>query len=206
MRIGIDFDNTIVSYEGVFHAIAVEEGLVPADCGRGKDEVRNHLRGIGREDDWTALQGRVYGGRMDVPQPYDGVLAFVRRCLDAGVPVFVVSHKTRHPFLGPRYDLHEAARGWLDRHGFFDPARLGLGADKVFFELTKEDKLRRIGALGCTHFVDDLPEFLAEPAFPAGVERILFDPLGQHRGLDRFTRREHWDDITALLLSAPAVP
>jgi hypothetical protein len=200
MRIGVDFDNTIVSYDGVFHTIAVTEGLVPADCDRGKDGVRNHLRRAGREDEWTSLQGRVYGARMDVPLPCDGVLAFFQRCREADVPAFVISHKTRHPFLGPRYDLHQAARGWLQRYGFYDQDQLGLGADKIFFELTKEAKLERIATLRCTHFVDDLPEFLAEPRFPENVERILFDPSGQHRGIDDFIRCSSWEEIATLLL------
>ena len=29
MRIGIDFDNTIACYDGVFHQAALERGLIP---------------------------------------------------------------------------------------------------------------------------------------------------------------------------------
>ena len=32
MRIGVDLDNTIVCYDGLFQRVAVREGLVPADC------------------------------------------------------------------------------------------------------------------------------------------------------------------------------
>ncbi|NDC62910.1 MAG: aminoglycoside phosphotransferase family protein, partial [Planctomycetia bacterium] len=49
-----------------------------------------------------------------------------------------------------------------------------------FFEETKEAKLARIAAIGCTQFVDDLPELLVHPQFPAGVRRVLFDPHGRH--------------------------
>jgi hypothetical protein len=206
MLIGVDFDNTIVSYEGVFHKIAIANGLIPAECETGKDEVRNYLRRVGREDDWTTLQGQVYGAGMDVPVPYDSVLTFFRRCRDVGIPTFVISHKTRYPYLGPHHDLHEAARGWLRRYGFYDPNQLGVGPDRIFFELTKETKLERIAALGCTHFIDDLPEFLAEPQFPRGVERILFDPTGQHHSVKEFVRPKHWDEITALLLAKPSGP
>jgi len=62
MRIGIDFDNTIACYDGVFHAAALERGLIPADIGRDKNSVRDHLNGAGRNDDFTELQGYVYGG------------------------------------------------------------------------------------------------------------------------------------------------
>jgi hypothetical protein len=200
MRIGVDFDNTIVSYEGVFHRVALAERLIPSGCGEGKDDVRNFLREAGREDNWTALQGRVYGGEMDVAKPYPGVLAFFRTCYELGIPVFVISHKTRYPHLGPQCDLHKAAYGWLQRQGFFEPRCLRLGADQVFFELTQEDKLRRIETMACTHFIDDLPEFLKEAIFPSRVERVLFDPTGQHRDANDFIRCEHWDDIAHRLL------
>src|SRR6185437_11131914 len=40
MRIGIDFDNTIACYDGVFHAAALERGLIPKDLARDKNSVR----------------------------------------------------------------------------------------------------------------------------------------------------------------------
>ena len=195
MRLGIDFDNTIVCYDGVFHAVAVRRGLIPPKTGTGKDEVRDYLRAIGREDDWTALQGEIYGAGMTLAQPWPGVIAFFRTAVARGIPIFIVSHKTRHPFRGPRYDLHASARDWLVAHGFFDD--IGLAPEMVFFELTKQDKLARIAALECSHFVDDLPEFLEEPGFPAGVHRILFDPAAAHRGNHHHRRRDSWAAIAA---------
>ena len=50
-RIGIDFDNTIVCYDDVFHEVAREQGLIPNDLPANKGAVRDHLRAIGREDD-----------------------------------------------------------------------------------------------------------------------------------------------------------
>ena len=43
MRIGIDFDNTIVDYEGAFHAAAMERGLITADLPKTKNSVRDFL-------------------------------------------------------------------------------------------------------------------------------------------------------------------
>jgi hypothetical protein len=204
-RIGVDFDNTIVSYDGAFHAAAVERGLIAAEVGSTKEAVRDWLRAAGREDDWTELQGHVYGPGMAKVRPFAGVADFFGRCIGAGVDVFVVSHKTLHPYRGPRHDLHASARGWLEAHGFTDPGRIGLPAERVFFETTKQAKLDRIARLGCTHFVDDLPEFLLEPGFPAGVERVLFDPhqseacraAAERHGLARV---RSWAEAAALLL------
>ena len=178
--IGIDFDNTIVCYDELFQQVAVEHGLVPPHAATSKTAIRDYLRSVGQEDRWTELQGTVYGPRMIDAPPFPGVVEFLNACRTAGMPVAIVSHRTRFPYLGERHDLHVAARDWLVRHGFHDATAIGLPAERVFLEETKEAKLARIAALGCTHFVDDLPELLAHPLFPTHVRRILFDPQCQH--------------------------
>jgi hypothetical protein len=103
-------------------------------------------------------------------------LEFFSRTVCAGVPVQIVSHKTRQPVIGAAHDLHQAARDWLDLQGFFDSNRIGMPVDHVYFCTTREDKIQRIKTLGCTVFIDDLEEVFREPSFPGSVERILFAP------------------------------
>ena len=117
MHLGVDFDNTIVRYDALFHRVGVERGLVPPDLSVSKSEVRNYLREIGREDDWTEMQGYVYGARMSEAAPFPGVLDGLRTCRDRGIQVSVISHKTRYPYRGERYDLHQAALAWLEQIG-----------------------------------------------------------------------------------------
>src|ERR1700751_3329589 len=128
MRIGIDFDNTIVCYDGVFHAAALERGLIPHHLGRDKNSVRDHLNGAGCADEFTELQGYVYGTRMDLASPYPGFADFV-----------TAPHKTAHPIACPKHDLNAAARGFLRARGLIGEPSLIDPAD-VFFELTKEAK------------------------------------------------------------------
>lgn len=199
-RIGVDFDNTVICYEGIFHRAAVNRGLIPESLGRAKKDVRDHLRAMDRERDWTELQGHVYGERIPECRPYPGALDFFAACMQKGIEVFVVSHKTRHPYIGPKLDLHAAARAWIEATGLHGADGVALPRENVHFELTKADKMARIAALGCTHFIDDLPEFLAEPDFPADVERILFDPHGLHEDETRFRRAESWRELTELLV------
>lgn len=180
MRIGIDFDNTIVSYDALFHKVACEQGLVPATIPVSKVAVRDHLRQIGQEDRWTEMQGYVYGARMDEAVSYPGALEFFACAIAAGHELAIVSHKTRHPFIGPQYDLHAAARAWVERHLVWDGAPL-LPPERVFFELTKEEKLARMAAFGCEVFIDDLPEILNAPSFPKATRPLLFDPESNHR-------------------------
>ncbi len=179
MRVGLDFDNTIVSYDTLFHRIAGEKGLIPEDTPVSKVSVRDYLRRIGREEAWTEMQGTVYGGRMAEAEAFPGVKAFLAWAREEGIPVCIVSHKTRHPFLGTQYDLHAAARTWI-LESLRDDAGPLIAAEDVYFELTKDEKLARIGATRCDIYIDDLPEILLAPGFPKGVERLLFDPDGHH--------------------------
>ena len=193
MRIGVDFDNTLVSYDEIFYRVALEQGVVPADTPQSKLAVRDRLRRDGRESVWTEMQGTVYGARMDEVQAYPGAIEFLRWAANSGISLCIISHKTRHPFIGPRHDLHEAARAWVARHLNLE----GVLVDErsVFFELTKEEKLARIRACACDHYIDDLPEILLAEGFPASVQRILFDPEGHHQGVDGLLRVRSWTEI-----------
>jgi hypothetical protein len=203
MRIGLDFDNTIVCYDDVFHRAARERGMIPDDVAPTKSGVRDFLRETGRADDWTALQGYVYGARMDLASEYPGVRDFLRDAAAAGCEVRIVSHKTLHPYRGEKYDLHRAALDWLTDQGFFADAALGLDRGKVYLEPTRHAKLARIGRLGCDSFVDDLPELLGEPGFPAATRRVLFDPNDAGPDDPCYRRARSWTEVAGLLLGSP---
>jgi hypothetical protein len=200
MILGVDFDNTIVAYDSLFHRVALERGLIPADLPVNKTAVRDHLRATGREDIWTEMQGDVYGARLNEAEPYPGVLAFFRTARERGIPLRIISHKTRHPYRGEKHDLHAAARAWLTQHGFFATDGIGLREDEAFFELSKAEKLARIAACGCTHFIDDLPELLAEPTFPKTAARFLFDSQNLYADTSDIRRVTTWIDLTRELL------
>lgn len=176
MRIGIDFDNTLIDYDRVFLAAARERGLVSADFAGPKRAVRDAIRRLpDGELAWQRLQGHVYGAGIAGAVPCAGAVAFLRRCAAGRMPVFIVSHKTRYGHHDPaRVDLRQAALDWMVAQGFFRPDCAPIRLDHVFFEDDRGRKLARIAALRCTHFVDDLEEVFADPYFPPGVRRILF--------------------------------
>ena len=202
MLVGLDFDNTIVCYDRLFHRLARERELIPESVPATKSAVRDYLRSIDRENDWTEMQGVGYGPRISDAEPFPGVKEFLSSCKANGIRVAIISHKTKHPYLGEKYDLHEAAHTFLTRHGFYRTSDTGLSPLSVWLELTKQDKLDRIGSLGCDVFVDDLPEFLGEASFPTQPCKVLFDPLNACPDRGDYTRVATWNDIAALVLSA----
>ncbi len=190
LSVGIDFDNTIVSYEGVFYSAALEKELIPPDLPPFKGAIRDYLRAADKEELWTELQGYIYGAKMDTAFPYPGVESFFLLCSRKKIPTYIISHKTKQPFLGYSYDLHQSARDWLEKNAFTSPA---------FFELTLQAKLNRIRQQGCTVFIDDLPEVLKNPLFPKGVRKILFDPHNLYSPSEDFEYANHWNDILEIL-------
>ena len=203
MRIGVDFDNTIACYDGVFHTIAVERGLIPANVATDKTSVRDYLRAKGQDPVFTELQGYVYGPGMRHVALYPGAADALCSFVNAGNLVFLISHKTRTPFAGADYDLHEAAWSFLRMQHLVDAPDAPFRGQDVYLELTREAKLSRIGAQCCDVFIDDLPEVLASPDFPEGTRGVLFDPEGNYpegtwRG-QRFERCTDWTGIKRLI-------
>ena len=185
MRIGIDFDNTLIGYDGVFLAAARERDLLGSGFAGNKQAVRDAIRLLpDGELAWQQLQGHVYGKGIDGAVMLEGVDAFLRRCRVAGHGVFVVSHKTEYGHHDPdRVNLRAAALGWMEASGFFAPDAYAIPRENVFFETSRAQKLRRIAALKCDYFIDDLEEVLTDPDFPPGVNRVLYGAAGTPPGV-----------------------
>lgn len=197
IRLGLDFDNTLINYDRLFHRVALDKGLISAEIPEQKIAVRDSMRERGMEEDWTRLQGEVYGSRILEAEPYLGMLATLMQLSDKRLPMYIISHKTRTPYLGEPWDLHAAANGWLQQQGFLDAEGLAWTEDQIFFEITKHEKISRIVDLGCTHYIDDLPEILA--MLPSHVEKILFAPSQDIEGRCEWRRMSSWLDLPSIL-------
>lgn len=163
--IGLDFDNTLVDYTAAFHAEAAKLNLGELST---KTEIRDRLRRrAGGEIAWQKLQARVYGPGIANAKMMLGAQAFIDECKKRKVPLAIVSHKTRYAAQDPEgVDLRQAAHQWLDCQN------IGIAAENIFFEETREAKLGRIARLECRHFVDDLSEVLVDPKFPSTTRRL----------------------------------
>ena len=175
LRIGIDFDNTIITYDEVFCAAAKSSGLLGSEFVGSKRAVRDAIRRLpGGETAWQRLQGQVYGKEISRARMIAGVESFLRRCRIEGCDVAIVSHKTEYGhFDRGRVNLRKAALGWMSAQRLFE-GDSALTADNIYFESTRAGKLERIVSLSLTHFIDDLEEVLIDPAFPPHIKRILF--------------------------------
>ena len=195
MIIGIDFDNTIIKYDELFYKISLEKNLIPSNIIKDKNTIRNFLRDHSKEDEWTLMQGEVYGERIKEAMPFPSMKRTILKLKSMNVPLKIISHKTKFPYLGPKKNLHTAARGWLKRNEFFD-SELNFKNDDIFFETTKEKKVERIISSGCTHYIDDLPEILE--MIPSSIKKIYFSPLEDPKG-HNFTMISKWNQLLKVI-------
>jgi hypothetical protein len=138
----------------------------------------------------------VYGEAMSEAKPYAGVAEFFAAASRSGWSIFVISHRTRQPYLGPPHDLHAAAREWLAANGLTGSSVGCLSETNVFLEESLDDKLQRIAREHCDMFVDDLPELLLHPDFPSETQRICFDPANRCAEPE-LHRVAAWRELTA---------
>lgn len=196
--IGMDLDNTLVSYDEVMHRVAIEEGLIPIGVSKNKKDIRNGIRRLpDGELQWQKLQAIVYGQKMDEAKLIDGVREFFDFCKRYQAKVYIVSHKTEFANADiVTTNLQAAAMGWMRRNKFFEPDGFGLSPGDVYFESTRRKKIKRIRRLECTHFIDDLEETFFDTSFPAGVEKILYAPHVRHSPLQGAKVVLAWEEIS----------
>lgn len=202
MRIGIDFDNTIVNYDGVFYNTALELGWLgditkDISVGKSKSAVKNILVGQGKEELWTRLQGIVYGSTIADALPYKGLEESLDKLKLIGLELYVVSHKTRYPILGEKLDFHQAARSWIKSNA------LGSYFSDYYFCPEKDKKIAKIVELNVAWFIDDLMPILTAKSFPQATNKIHFSPDENNLVVkleDGFYRASEWADIVDIIL------
>jgi len=202
MRVGIDFDNTIINYDSLFHDLAVRDGSIGREVPAEKQSIRDAVRHLPNgEIVWQRLQAIAYGPRIGEASLMPGIERFLMCCKRHGSEVMVISHKTQFAMQDREHncDLVEAAVTWLRARGLLGPGR-PVSENSIFFEPTRAEKVARIATLDCDVFVDDLEETFREPGFPARTRRILFDRAGHGFELEGLAVFDSWDSITAALL------
>jgi len=197
MKIGIDFDNTIVTYDDAMYERSLALNLISEGTNRNKKDIRDQIRQAPEgEIEWQKLQAFIYGKAMHEARLIEGVARFMQTCNERNIPVTVISHKTEYAKRDPeRVNLRSAALNWMKQNKFFDSNGFNLSMDEVYFESTREEKINRVKELGCTHFIDDLLEVLEEEVFPNTIEKILFDPHQAYQFNNGMAVCHSWDEI-----------
>ncbi len=193
--LGLDFDNTLVEYDNVFHQLATEKKLIDQSISPTKTAIRNHLRQKGLDQQFTLLQAEAYGPRILDAKPAPGMLEALKLLSKQGILMTLISHKTKTPYAGPAYHLREHAKEWLEQYGFFKQP-FCWNTDNIHFAETKEEKIQTIVKLKCKYYVDDLPEIIK--LLPSKIHRIHYSP-SKSKATSSALQMRHWKELPALI-------
>jgi len=183
MIIGLDLDNTIACYNNSFAMLATKHLKIPKTVGRTKIAIRDFLRNENREQEWTIFQGILYGPGMRHAQPFEGAVETIKKLIEKGHKILIISHRSKYPYKGPKYNLHKYAYDWIEREVVTkgELAKLGRQSLEIYLNETLEDKLAMIKNQKCDIFLDDLPAVLQSERFPRDTRGVLFDVLDINR-------------------------
>lgn len=185
MKIGIDLDNTIVSYEKSLMRIASRFGIKNiSNPGLAKQEIKKILNeDIRRDYRWQKIQGLLYGRLLKYADPMPGVLNFLSLCRVRGYETFIVSHKTEFGhFDKTKTSLRKSALGWIDAKlvdGFSNPF---FSHNNIYFASSQGEKVNLIEQLDLDFFIDDLDEVL-DKINNENLKKLLFSNIPESKGL-----------------------
>ena len=196
MIVGFDFDNTIISYEKLFKKIAYKKKLVPKNIKSNKSAIKEYLIKKNKEKEWTILQGEVYGRYIMDAKIYIGVKKIMSSLSKNEIKFYIISHKTKFPYLGKKINLHMAAKKWINKNLLRNNNSINLSIKDVFFENTIKKKISRINKLRCNIYVDDLTKILK--LLPKGVMKILFTPNKKNQQKKPIITMNKWMDFNKI--------
>jgi hypothetical protein len=172
MRIGLDLDHTIISYNDSYKYI-VEELQIETEC-LTKAELKKFFEEPNRSGvSWLDFQQCLYTFGLEKAVPQPGVLDFLSKARHLEHDLFIVSHKTNTHF--PHNDkflnLREEAMRWLLSTRIYPEL---VNRKDIYFVNDGIEKLTKIKDLSLDIFIDDLPEIIFSRDFPVSTVGYLF--------------------------------
>ncbi len=185
MIIGIDFDNTIIDYSNLFEIVAKKKKY-KLNSNLNKASLKKFLIKNKKENEWTIIQGEVYGKYIMRAKLQKGFIKLFKYLLKQNIKIFIVSHKTKYPYLGKKINLRKAATKWIEKNIINKDKNFQFSIKNVYFENTIEKKINRIAKLKCDIFIDDLTKILN--LLPKNIDKFLFNPYVKKKKLKKIIK------------------
>ncbi len=194
--IGIDLDNTIISYTKSLQ-ICVNQLYPDLTLNHyEKGYVKEYIVATLGEHSWMKLQGQLYTLGLKFALPFCGALNVMKQLHRSNHTLYIISHKTQFGHFDSSYtDLRVAAIAWLTSHGFLETAKTGLSVENVFFCDTHQEKINKINVLQCQIFIDDLLDVLQHQDFPRNCKKILFSPALSTKAINDILPICNWSQV-----------
>ena len=199
VRIGIDLDNTVISYDNAFQLGAALSGLVDRNCKLNKKAIRDFIRNEpDGETEWQKLQSYVYGEGINEAVLFPGVYRFLWRCKQRKIDVEIVSHKTEFGnFDSKKISLRDSATNFLVNHGLLGDKNSLI--KKVTYKKSKNEKIDYIKQNNYEYFIDDLEEIVFSKELK-NQKGILFSRDNLSNTSSNVVISKSWEEISQNIL------
>jgi hypothetical protein len=191
--IGFDLDNTIAIYDDVFKILNDEYNLQLNPDEINKRTFKLKIIEKYSENEWTKIQGRVYGNLMKFAKPAENFLEVLSILQEKKYKIQIISHRTKKSTCGANHNLQDYAYEWINRN-----LKLEIGAPlEINFLETEDEKINAINKSMVNFFVDDLEKILINSKLKPEIKKILYGPKISKNSL--LVNIDGWDKFLQIL-------
>jgi len=191
IKLAIDLDNTIINYDDLFYKAARNKLRIHSNI-KNKENIKKLIIKKYSEKKWTEIQSTVYSRKIFQAKIFPGFINEIKK-LSKYCEIFIVSHKTLWPIYGKKINLHNKTKKFLKKKKISFCKNSLIKEENIFFETTKEKKIKRIKRLKPHYFIDDLESILK--SIPKSVNKILFN----NKKNDRFENLITWHQLNKFI-------
>lgn len=191
LKIGIDLDNTIIDYSNSLKKLLQDEYKIELkNESIHKSLIKTKIIEKYSDKEWTKAQGLLYSKYLDYAVPYPGCLDALKKLSTKGSNLYIVSHKTKYPFIGGKTNLILLAKKWIKKNLVHENG-IGLFENtNVLFNETIDKKIESIISHDLDIFIDDLEIILK--LLPSSVNKIWFT---SENIPSKFIKCSNWEQI-----------
>ena len=166
---GFDLDNTLIDYSAAVEEYCRIKTLIHCtNIGKLREQLGKNNSS---DHEWQLAQGWIYTEGLKFAQVGLGSVDLCKYLIQEGYQLFIVSHKTSHtPYFCGSIPLHAIANNWIKKSAI---ANYFKETEQIYYEPTRELKVKRIRELALNYFVDDLEEVFNESGFPIKTKSFL---------------------------------
>ena len=194
IKLGIDLDNTIISYDDLIHNLAKKKfsKIKLSKNTKSKKIIKNKIIKFYNNDQWTKLQGIIYGEKILEAKLFSNFKEAIQK-LKNEFEIFIISHKTNKAAIGKDINLRSAAKKFLKKNDISFCKNELINKNKILFASTQKEKIKLIKNKGIDIFIDDLDIVLQ--ALPNQIKKMHFSKKKY-----KFENFYDWKKITQILL------
>ena len=191
IKLAIDLDNTIINYDDLFYKVAKNKLSIQSNI-KSKENIKKLIIKKYSEKKWTEIQSTVYSQKIFEAKIFPGFINEIKK-LSKYCEIFIVSHKTLWPIYGKKINLHNKTKKFLKKKKISFCKNSLIKEENIFFETTKEKKIKRIERIKPNYFIDDLESILK--SIPKSINKILFN----NKKNNRFENLTTWHQLNKFI-------